>query len=104
MRLELDLRDEKRANALTRLAAQKRKVEKYYISKVKLRKFASRSLVLRRVFQNTKVQGARVLGPTWEGPYRVHRATHGGTYELENLEGLVFTHPWNAEHLRRYYQ
>ena len=86
VRLELDLIDEKRADALTRLAAKKRKVEKYYNSKVKLRMFADGSLVLRRVFQNTKVQGAGVLGPTWEGPYRVRRATHNGTYELKNLE------------------
>ena len=57
IRLELDLIDKKRADALTRLAAQKRKVDKYYNSKVKLRKFADGSLVLRRVFQNTKVQG-----------------------------------------------
>jgi hypothetical protein len=104
IRLELDLIDEKRADALTRLAAHKRKVEKYYNSKVKLRKFADGSLVLRRVFQNTKVQGAGVLGPTWEGPYRVRRAIHGGTYELEKQEGLVFIHPWNAENLRQYYQ
>ena len=104
IRLELDLIDERRADALTRLAAQKRKVEKYYNSKIKLRKFADGSLVLRRVFQNTKVQGAGVLGPTWEGPYRVRRAIHNGTYELENLEGLVFTYPWNAEHLRQYHQ
>ena len=32
MRLELDLIDKKKADALTRLAAQKRKVEKYYNS------------------------------------------------------------------------
>ena len=64
MRLELDLIDEKRADPLTCLAAQKRKVERYYNSKVKLRKFADGSLVLRKVFQNTKVQGVGVLGPT----------------------------------------
>ena len=104
VRLELDLIDEKRADVLTRLTAQKRKVEKYYNSKVKLRKFTDRNLVFRRVFQNTKVQGVGVLGPTWEGPYHVRRDIHCGSYELKNLEGLVFTHPWNAEHLRQYYQ
>ena len=61
-------------------------------------------LVLRRVFQKTKVKGGGVFGPTWEGPYRVHKAIHDDTYELKNMEGLVFTHPWNAEHLRQYYQ
>lgn len=37
MRLELDLIDEKRAEAFRRLAAQKRKVERYYNSKIKRR-------------------------------------------------------------------
>ena len=104
LRAELDLIDEKRANALTRLAAQKRKVERHFNSKVKLRGFADGSLVLRKVFPNTQVKGAGVFGPTWEGPYRVRRAIHKGTYELENLEGRAFTHPWNAEHLRQYYR
>ena len=103
-RIELDLIDEKRTDALTRLAKQKKKVERYYNSKVKLRRFADRSLVLRRVFQNTKVKGDGVLGPTWEGPYRVRKAIHKGTYEVENIEGQVFTNSWNAEHLRQYYQ
>ena len=35
MCLEMDLIDKKRSEALTRLAAQKRKVEKYYNAKVK---------------------------------------------------------------------
>ena len=61
MRLELDIIDERRTDALTRLTAQKKKVEKYYNSKVKHWKFADGSLVLRRVFQNTKVKGARVF-------------------------------------------
>ena len=35
MRLELDLIDEKRLEAFSRLVAQKRKVERYYNSKIK---------------------------------------------------------------------
>ena len=62
MRLELDLIDEKRYEALTCPTAQKRKVEKYYNTKVKRRIFAVGSLLLMRVFQNTQVQGANVLG------------------------------------------
>jgi predicted DNA-binding WGR domain protein len=47
IRLELDLIDEKRSEALTRLAAQKRKVERYYNAKVKRWIIAVGSLVLR---------------------------------------------------------
>ena len=104
MRLELDLIDEKRAEAFRRLAAQKRKVERYYNSKIKRRTFAVGSLVLRRVFQNTQVQGAGVLGLNWESPYRVRKVIHDGTYYIEHTDGTPIRHPWNAEHLRQYYQ
>ena len=50
------------------------------------------------------MKAAEVLGPTWEGPYGVRKAMHSGTYKLETMDGLVFIHPWNAEHLRQYYQ
>lgn len=83
IRLELDLIDEKRADALTHLAVQERKVERYYNSKVILQKFTDESLVLRKVFQNTKVKRAEELRPTWEGLYHVHKALHNGTYKLE---------------------
>ena len=104
MRLELDLIDEKRSEALTRLATQKRKVERYYNAKVKRRIFAVGNLVLRRAFQNTQVQGAGVLGPNWEGPYRVRQVIHDGTYYIEHTDGTPIRHPWNAEHLRQYHQ
>ena len=104
MRLELDLIDEKRSEALNRLAAQKRKVKKYYNSKIKRRTFAVRSLVLRRLFQNTQVQGAAVLGPNWEGPYRVRKVIHNRTYYIEHKAGSPIRHQCNVEHLRQYYQ
>ena len=104
MRLELDLIDEKRSEAFSRLTAQKRKVERYYNSKIKMRIFAVESLVLRRVFQNTQVQGAGVLGPNWEGLYRVRKVIHDGTFYIEHTDGTPICHPWNAEHLRQYYQ
>ena len=101
--LELDLIDQKRSEALNRLAAQKRKVKKYYNSKIKRRTFAVGSLVLRRVFQNTQVQGADVLDPNWEGSYRVRQVIHDGTYYIEHTDVTLIRHPWNAEHLRQYY-
>ena len=55
--MELDVIEEIRAEAFTRMAAQKRVVEKHYNSKVKARHFVKGSLVLRKVFQNTQVHG-----------------------------------------------
>uniref|UniRef100_A0A2N9G1P7 Uncharacterized protein n=1 Tax=Fagus sylvatica TaxID=28930 RepID=A0A2N9G1P7_FAGSY len=44
------------------------------------------------------------LGPTWEGPYRVIKFHRSGTYHLEKIDGTALPHPWNAEHLKKYYQ
>ena len=104
LRMELDVIEERRAEAFARMAAQKRIVEKHYNSRVKIRRFAEGSLVLRRVFQNTQVRGAGVLGPNWEGPYRIRKVVHDGTYHLDEMDGKEIRHPWNAEHLRQYYQ
>uniref|UniRef100_A0A2N9HG94 Retrotransposon gag domain-containing protein n=1 Tax=Fagus sylvatica TaxID=28930 RepID=A0A2N9HG94_FAGSY len=43
-------------------------------------------------------------GPTWEGPYRVVKFHRRGTYHLEKLDETALPHPWNAEHLKKYYQ
>ena len=44
------------------------------------------------------------LGLTWEEPYKVVKFYRRGTYNLEKLNGIALPHPWNAEHLKKYYQ
>ncbi|KAL5545130.1 hypothetical protein UlMin_008914 [Ulmus minor] len=102
--LATDLLEEKRETSQVRAAALQQTIARYYNSKVKLRCFVKGDLVLRKVFLNTKEKGVGVLGPNWEGPYRVRAIIRPGTYELETLEGRVLDNPWNAEHLRRYFQ
>ncbi|KAL5549045.1 hypothetical protein UlMin_004276 [Ulmus minor] len=102
--LATDLLEEKRETSQVRAAALQQTIARYYNSKVKLRRFVKGDLVLRKVFLNTKEKGVGVLGPNWEGPYRVRAIIRPGTYELETLEGRVLSNPWNAEHLRRYFQ
>ncbi|KAL5570454.1 hypothetical protein UlMin_027029 [Ulmus minor] len=102
--LATNLLEEKREISQVRAAALQQTIARYYNSKVKLRRFVKGDLVLRKVFLNTKEKGVGVLGPNWEGPYRVRAIIHPGTYELETLEGRVLGNPWNAEHLRRYFQ
>ncbi|KAL5539207.1 hypothetical protein UlMin_044287 [Ulmus minor] len=102
--LATDLLEEKRETSQVRAAALQQTIARYYNSKVKLRRFVKGDLVLRKVFLNTKEKGVGVLGPNWEGPYRVRAIIRPGTYELETLEGRVLGNPWNAEHLRRYFQ
>ena len=100
----LDFLDEKRDQAAIRLVAQKHLVAKYYNSRVRSRSFLLRYLVLRKVFQNTQEPGVGTFGTNWEGPYKVVRMVKSGVYELEDLGGRPLGHPWNAEHLKKYYQ
>ena len=104
LRLQLDLIDEVRAAAEQRLARYQDRMAKHYNSRVRHRNFRVGDLVLRRVMGATRDPAQGKLGPNWEGPYRVTSWQRKGTYHLETLEGQALRHPWNAEHLRKYYQ
>ncbi|GFZ06814.1 hypothetical protein Acr_18g0009840 [Actinidia rufa] len=104
LRLNLDLLEERREKAELRQAAYKCQVAKYYNQRVKHRSFLPGDLVLRRVTLSTKEPNAGKLGPTWEGPYKVIKVSRPGTYWLEDPNGKALLHPWNTEHLKKYYQ
>ena len=69
---------------------------KHYDAMVKPRQYNIRDLVLKRVSLATKDSAYGKLGPNWEGPYRVINY-------LEALDGWRLEHPWNVEHLKKYY-
>ncbi|XP_070019257.1 uncharacterized protein [Nicotiana sylvestris] len=71
MRVNLDLLETRREDALIRMAAQKQVIERYYNRKARLKFFKIGDFVLKKVFQSTKAANAGKLSPTWEGPYRV---------------------------------
>ena len=75
-----------------------------YDAMVKPRHFNIGDLVLRKVSLSTKNLAHGKLGQNWEGPYRVINCKRQGSYDLEALDGRKLEHPWNVEHLRRYYQ
>ncbi|GFY91031.1 hypothetical protein Acr_07g0012270 [Actinidia rufa] len=102
--LNLDLLEEKREKAELRQAAYKNQVAKYYNQRVKHRSFLPGDLVLRKVTLSTREPNTGKLGPTWEGPYKVIKVSRPGTYWLEDPNGKALLHPWNAEHLKKYYQ
>ncbi|GFS38896.1 hypothetical protein Acr_00g0060030 [Actinidia rufa] len=104
LRLNLDLLEERRESAQLRQTAYKCQVAKYYNQRVRHRSFLPGDLVLRKVTLSTKEPNAGKLGPTWEGPYKVIKVSRPGTYWLEDLDGKALSHPWNAEHLKKYYQ
>ena len=96
--------EERREVARIRMEAQKQRMARYYDSKVKERKFKVGDTVLRQVFQNTKEPGAGALGYSWEGPYQITEVLRSGAYRLADLAGIPLRLPWNAEHLKKYYQ
>ena len=77
---------------------------KHYNTKVKPRLFQVRGLVLRKVTMATRDPAQGKLGPNWEGPYKIIDHHRKGTYYLETLDKQRLHHPWNIEHLRKYYQ
>ena len=103
-RLYLDMIEEIRATSQLRLVAYQRRTAKYYNNKVKAHPFQVGDLVLRKVVLNNKNPQHGVFGANWEGPYRVKVILWKGTYRLEDLDGKPVPRPWNAEHLKRYYQ
>ena len=101
---ERDTIEERREVARVRMKAQKLRMARYYDSKVKERKFKVGDTVLRQIFQNTKEAGAGALGYSWERPYQITEVLRSGAYRLADLAGNPIRLPWNAEHLKKYYQ
>ncbi|KFK44296.1 hypothetical protein AALP_AA1G239700 [Arabis alpina] len=100
---ELDFLNERRSQALIRIANYQNAAARYYNSKVRVRRFREGDLVLREVFQNTAERNAGKLGANWEGPYKVTTVVRPGVYELATMAGKPILHSWNAKHLKRYY-
>uniref|UniRef100_A0A2N9ERH4 Uncharacterized protein n=1 Tax=Fagus sylvatica TaxID=28930 RepID=A0A2N9ERH4_FAGSY len=103
IRLNLDLIDEVREQAMGRMKRYQEKMTRHHNAKVKARRFEIGDLVLRKVTPATKDPTQGKLGPNWEGPYRVIEIHRRGTYHLENMDGGRLPHPWNIEHLKKYY-
>ena len=74
------------------------------IKGVKHISFLPSDLVLRKVTLSTKEPNAGKLSPTWEDPYKVVKVSRTETYWLEDMGKKPFPRPWNAEHLKIYYQ
>ncbi|GAV74971.1 hypothetical protein CFOL_v3_18451 [Cephalotus follicularis] len=85
LRCLLDLVGELRDKAVIRVAAYQQRVSRYYNKKVSPRPLRRGDLVLRNsaVADPTGTRGK--LAPAWEGPYKIKRVLHPGTFKLETL-------------------
>ena len=104
MHLLLDLVDEVRVIAEQRLARYQDLMAKHYNSRVRHRDFNIEDLVLRKVTSTTRDPSQGKLETNWGGHYKITSCQRKDTYHLETLDGQKLHHPWNIEHLRKYYQ
>jgi len=99
-KVNLDLIDEAREEARIKAEAVKRRVERQYSSKVKLREFQVGDLVMRKAHP---YELENKLSPKWTGPFRVIKSKGNGSYKLETLEGGLIPRSWNATNLKFYF-
>ncbi|KAG7557017.1 Ribonuclease H domain [Arabidopsis suecica] len=99
----LDTIDERRDQSLIRLQNYQQLTARYYNSKLKNRPLNVGDFVLRRVFDNTKEEGAGKLGINWEGPYQITEKIRNGVYRLQDLDGNPVQRPWNIINLKKFY-
>ena len=102
--MNLNLLDKVHDQAEAKTRVYQQRMARYFDRRVKHREFKVGDLVLRKVTLATKDPAQGKLRPTWEGPYKVVKFHSRGTYHLEKLNGTALPHPWNAEHLKKYYQ
>lgn len=99
----LDFIEERRENAMVRLAHYQQKLRQGYDANVKLRLLEPGDLVLREVVGTAKNPTWGKLGPNWEGSYRITLGAGIGAYFLEDLDSHVIPCPRNINNLKRYY-
>ncbi|XP_040990917.1 uncharacterized protein LOC121238140 [Juglans microcarpa x Juglans regia] len=97
----LDILEERKEEAAIQTTNNKRKVEQYFNKRVRPRSFKVGDMVLREAGVITPEEGK--LGARWEGPYVVMASNRPGSYRLKDSEGRDLPHPWNAEHLKKFY-
>ncbi|KAG7594060.1 Ribonuclease H-like superfamily [Arabidopsis thaliana x Arabidopsis arenosa] len=99
----LDTIDERRDQSLIRLQNYQQLTARYYNSKLKNRPLNVGDFVLRRVFDNTKEEGAGKLGINWKGPYQITEKIQNGVYRLQDLDGNPVQRSWNIINLKKFY-
>ena len=104
LRLCNETLDEVHDAALAKIISQKQAISRRYNAKVKHHHLQIGDLVLKKAEFSAAERRDGKLGANWEGPYKVIQILTPGTYKLEDMQGKVLPHPWNIQHLRKYFQ
>ncbi|GJR83291.1 reverse transcriptase domain-containing protein [Tanacetum coccineum] len=100
--INLDLIEERREQAAIQEAMSKKKMEKYYNSRVRGTSFKPGDMV----YRSNEASHARdegKLGPKWEGPYEVKESLGKGAYKLKDRKGKEIPKTWNICNLKKCY-
>ena len=95
--------DEERLHALELLKRQKKRVEKSYNKKVKIKAFSTGELVWKVILPMDRKN--RILGkwsPKWEGPFQILQIFSNGAYEIEELDEDKRILKVNGKYLKKY--
>jgi hypothetical protein len=97
----LELLLEIREKAQVRVMKYQRRFQKAFNKTAAPNHFQQGDLVLHK----TEAIGKKVgkLDAAWEGPFRVMRSYHNGSYKLETVTGRKVPRSWNTMHLRKFY-
>ncbi|GJV37760.1 reverse transcriptase domain-containing protein [Tanacetum coccineum] len=100
--INLDLIEERKEQAAIQEAKSKKKIEKYYNSRVRGTSFKPGEMVYRsNEASHAKDRGK--LGPKWEGPYEVKESLGKGAYKLKDRKGNDMPRTWNICNLKKCY-
>ncbi|GJR89732.1 reverse transcriptase domain-containing protein [Tanacetum coccineum] len=100
--INLDLIEERREQAAIQEAKSKKKMEKYYNSRVRGTSFKPGEMVYRSNEASHAKDGGK-LGPKWEGPYEVKESLGKGAYKLKDRKGNEIPRTWNICNLKKCY-
>ncbi|GJS09475.1 reverse transcriptase domain-containing protein [Tanacetum coccineum] len=100
--INLDLIEERREQAAIQEAKSKKKMEKYYNSRVRGTSFKPGDMVYRSNEASHAKDGGK-LGPKWEGPYEVKESLGKGAYKLKDRQGNDMPRTWNICNLKKCY-
>jgi hypothetical protein len=99
-REDIDLVDERRWQSTIKNARYRQALQRYHQRFMRSRELQVDDLVLRWILSR---EGMNKLSPGWEGPFRVNRVCRPGCVRLTTEDGEPVPHPWNIEHIRKFY-
>lgn len=92
MKTNLDLLKEKRDDSQVKFVVYKKRIKRYFNSKVCTKNFKIWDLVLKKVFVANREMSPSSLDLKWEGPYTIIDFVGSGTYKLTGEDDKPIKH------------